>query len=168
MKNDTNMKNNLKNDMKIEMNTQIVEIHSELNMIVGQSHFIKTVEDIYEAIISSVPNPKFAVAFCEASGPGLIRSEGTTKKLKNQALKIAKQLSCGHVFVIIMEDMFPINILPVIKQVPEVCRIFCATDNPTQFIIAETKQGRGILGVIDGMKSVGIEKEVNLIKLMEH
>ena len=145
------------------METQIIEINTGLNMIIGQAHFIKTIEDIYEAVINTVPNAKFAVAFCEASGPCLIRYESTDKDLEEQTIDIARKLSAGHSFVILMKDMYPINILNQIKQVPEVCNIFCATQNSVQVIIAETDQGRGILGVIDGNKSKGIETEEDKI-----
>ena len=141
------------------MDLKTIDINTGFNMIIGQAHFIKTVEDISEAIINTGPNAKFAIAFCEASGTCLIRYESTDKELEEKALKIAKELSAGHSFVILMKDMYPINILPKIKQVPEVCNLFCATQNPTTIIIAENEQGRGILGVIDGNKSKGIETE---------
>ncbi|MCC7552373.1 adenosine-specific kinase [Candidatus Micrarchaeota archaeon] len=143
----------------MDYKTEIVEINTGLNMIIGQSHFIKTVKDIYEIIMSTLPGAKFSLAFCEASGPCLIRYESTDEDLKEKAIDIAKELSAGHCFVILMKDMYPINILNQIKQVPEVCNIFCATQNPVQVIIAETEQGRGILGVIDGNKSKGVESK---------
>ena len=130
-----------------------------MNFILGQSHFIKTVEDIHEAIVTTAPSMKFGLAFCESSGPALIRSSGNDQHLIELARKNAMNLSCGHLFIIFMEVGFPINILNTIKQVSEVCCIYCATANPAEVIVAETKSGRGILGVIDGMKSKGIEAE---------
>ncbi|MFZ3047803.1 MAG: adenosine-specific kinase [Desulfatirhabdiaceae bacterium] len=128
-----------------------------LNLILGQSHFIKTVEDIHEVMVNAVPMPKFGLAFCEASDTCLIRYAGTDDALIDLARHNALHLSAGHSFIIFMKDMFPINVLNAIKQVPEVCRIFCATANPLEVIVAETAQGRGILGVIDGFSSKGIE-----------
>jgi hypothetical protein len=128
-----------------------------LNLILGQSHFIKTVEDIHEVMVNAVPMPKFGLAFCEASDTCLVRYAGTDDALIDLARNNALHLSAGHSFIIFMKDMFPINVLNAIKQVPEVCRIFCATANPLEVIVAETAQGRGILGVIDGFSSKGIE-----------
>lgn len=129
-----------------------------LNFVLGQSHFIKTVEDMYEAMVASVPGIKFGVAFCEASGPCLIRAAGTDEALVALAQENALALSAGHSFILFLgEGVFPINVLNTIKMIPEVCRIFCATANPTQVIVAETEQGRGILGVIDGEASKGLE-----------
>ncbi|MFN3527921.1 MAG: adenosine-specific kinase, partial [Candidatus Altarchaeaceae archaeon] len=127
------------------------------NVILGQAHFIKTVEDIYEAIVNTNPNAKFGIGFCEASGDCLIRKEGNDIELENLAAKNALNLSCGHSFIIILRNCYPINILNAIKSVPEVCKIYAATANPLEVIIAETEQGRGILGIIDGFKSKGIE-----------
>lgn len=143
------------------MQTSIVKIENpdSWNLILGQSHFIKTVEDVYEAIINSVPMAQFGLAFCEASDVCLVRHTGTDEQLRELAHKNAFALSAGHCFIIFMRDMFPVNILNAIKNVPEVCRIFCATANPVEVIIAETQQGRGILGVIDGYTSKGIETE---------
>ncbi len=143
------------------MELKIVKIDkpADMNFILGQSHFIKTVEDIYEAVVSTNPNIKFGLAFCEASGPALARYIGNDKNLIEIAQKNAMNLSAGHSFVLFMENGFPINILNTIKMVPEVCRIFCATANPVEVIIAETEQGRGILGVIDGIKTKGVETD---------
>jgi len=143
------------------MELQIVTIEKpeEINFILGQSHFIKTVEDLHEVLIGAVPGIEFGVAFCEASGPALIRYSGTSEEMVELAKKNALSLSAGHSFIIFLGNVFPINVLNNIKAVPEVCRIFCATANPVQVIIAETEQGRGILGVIDGDKSKGIESE---------
>jgi uncharacterized protein len=143
----------------MELKTVKIEKPEELNVIIGMSHFIKTVEDIFEAMTNSVPGVQFGVAFCEASMECLVRSEGTDKELVELAKKNAYALSAGHSFIILMKDIFPINVMAAIKRVPEVCRIFCATANPVEVIIAETEQGRGIMGVIDGFPSKGIENE---------
>ena len=143
------------------MNTVIVNVTvpDGCNVILGQSHFIKTVEDLHEAMVNAVPNAKFGIAFCESSGPCLIRSEGNDSDLKQLASKTALQLSAGHSFIIFMRNVFPINVLDKVKSVPEVCNIYLATANPFQVILAETEQGRGILGVIDGFASKGVEAE---------
>jgi len=133
-----------------------------LNFILGQSHFIKTVEDIYEAMVSAVPSPKFGLAFCEASDKCLIRHTGTDDALIELAQKNAGALSAGHSFILFMKGIFPINVLNALKNVPEVCRIFCATANPVEVIVAETEQGRGILGVIDGYSPKGIESQADI------
>jgi len=127
------------------------------NLILGQSHFIKTLEDIYEAIVNTVPQMKFGVAFNEASGPCLVRVDGNDDALKALAAKNASALAAGHIFVVVMRDGYPINILGRIKDVPEVCGIFCATANPVQAVVAETDEGRGVLGVIDGSRPKGVE-----------
>jgi len=141
------------------MQLKIVKIENpnSLNLILGHSHFIKTVEDIYEAVVTAVAMPKFGLAFCEASDKCLIRHTGTDDELIELAKKNAGALSAGHSFILFMKDMFPINVLNAIKNVPEVCRIFCATANPVEVIIAETELGRGILGIIDGYSSKGVE-----------
>jgi len=136
-----------------------VTVPDGCNVILGQSHFIKTVEDLHEAMVNAVPNAKFGIAFCESSGPCLIRSEGNDSDLKQLASKTALQLSAGHSFIIFMRNVFPINVLDKVKSVPEVCNIYLATANPFQVILAETEQGRGILGVIDGFASKGVETE---------
>ena len=143
----------------MEIKTVAIENPDGLNLILGQSHFIKTVEDVYEIMVTTVPMAKFALAFCEASDKCLVRHAGTDDELLELAKKNAFNLSAGHSFIIFMKDMFPINVLNAIKSVPEVCRIFCATANPVEVIIAETDLGRGILGVIDGFKSKEIETE---------
>jgi uncharacterized protein len=148
----------------MELITVKIENPESLNMILGQSHFIKTAEDLYETIVGTVPGAKFGLAFCEASDVCLIRLTGTDQELIDLASKNAQDLSAGHSFIIFMKDMFPINILNQIKQVPEVCRIFCATANPVEVIIAETAQGRGIMGVIDGFSSKGVETEDDVKK----
>ncbi|NIP31166.1 MAG: hypothetical protein GTN99_03060 [Candidatus Dadabacteria bacterium] len=139
-----------------------IEKPEEINFILGQSHFIKTVEDLHEALVNSVPGIKFGIAFCEASGPCLIRHSGTDPKLEELATTNALNISAGHCFLIFLEDAFPINVLNSIKNVAEVCSIYCATANPVEVIIAESDLGRGILGVIDGSKSRGIEDESDI------
>ena len=149
---------------RMELKITKIENPDALNLILGQSHFIKTVEDITETIVTIVPGAKFGIAFCEASDVCLVRYAGTDSKLVELAKKNAYRLSTGHAFIIFMRDMFPINILNAIQQVPEVCQIFCATANPVEVIVAETKQGRGIMGVIDGFASKGIETESDIEK----
>ena len=146
----------------MELKTIKIENPDELNLILGQSHFIKTVEDIYEAMVNTVPGVKFGVAFCEASMQCLVRHTGTDDDLTELARKNAYNLSAGHSFIVFMKDIFPINVLNAIKNVREVCRIFCATANPVEVIVAESEQGRGILGVIDGFFSKGIETEEDI------
>ncbi len=134
-----------------------LEIPEGGNIILGQSHFIKTVEDIYEAIVNTVPQMKFGVAFNEASGPCLTRADGSDDAMKDLAIRNASAVGAGHIFVVVMRDGYPINILGRIKDVPEVCGIFCATANPAQVVVAESDQGRGVLGVIDGEPPKGVE-----------
>ena len=148
----------------MEIKTVKMEIPGEANIIIGQSHFIKTAEDLYEIVVNSVPQAKFGIAFCEASGPCLIRAEGNDEDLKETAIKNASTLASGHSFVLLLKDAFPINILNAIKQCPEVCSIYCATANPVEAIVVETEQGRGILGVIDGFKPKGIESASDIDK----
>ena len=134
-----------------------VEIPDGANVIIGQTHFIKTAEDLYEAMINSAPKMRFGVAFCEASGPCLVRVEGNDPELKAVAARNAVNIGAGHSFIIVMQDVFPINVLQAVKNCNEVCSIFCATANPVEVIVAETALGRGILGVVDGSKPKGIE-----------
>lgn len=134
----------------------------DVNLIFGQSHFIKTVEDLYEALIGSMPNIKFGLAFCESSGACLVRSTGNDQELKKLAEENALNIGAGHTFIILIKDAFPINVLNKIKEVPEVCNILCASANPVEVIIAESTQGRGCMGVIDGAKPKGIEKESDI------
>ena len=143
--------------------TVVIDKPADMNFILGHSHFIKTVEDLYEAIVQTVPDMKFGIAFCEASGPALVRYVGNDLKLTELAQKNAMALGAGHTFIILMESGFPINILNTIKNVPEVCRIYCATANSTEVVIAETDQGRAILGVVDGVKTKGIETEADIV-----
>ena len=146
----------------MELKMVTIEKPEEVNFILGQSHFIKTVEDIHEALVGAVPGIEFGVAFCEASGPSLIRYSGTSEEMVGLAKKNAQELSAGHTFIIFLGNAFPINVLNTVKMVPEVCRIFCATANPVQVILVESELGRGILGVIDGEKSKGIEAEEDI------
>lgn len=143
----------------MELKSVRLEIPEGGNIIVGQSHFIKTVEDIYEAIVNTAPQMKFGVAFNEASGPRLTRADGNDPDMKALAIRNASALAAGHVFVVAMREGFPINVLGRIKDVPEVCSIFCATANPCEAIVAETAAGRGVLGVIDGEPPKGVETE---------
>jgi adenosine/AMP kinase len=144
----------------MELNILQIEKPEDLNFVLGQSHFIKTVEDIHEVMVASVPGCKFGLAFCESSGPALVRASGTDPDLVDLAKKNALALSAGHSFILILgPGLYPINVLNPIKMVPEVCRIYCATANPVQVIVAETDQGRGILGVIDGVTTKGIESD---------
>lgn len=146
----------------MELKVVTIEKPADMNFILGQSHFIKTIEDLYEAIVQTVPTMKFGIGFCESSGPALVRWAGNDPKLIELARKNASALASGHSFIIFMEGGFPVNILNTVKNVPEVCRIFCATANPVEVIVAETDQGRGILGVIDGVKTQGIETEADI------
>lgn len=146
----------------MELKIVKIEKSEDVNFILGQSHFIKTVEDIYEAMVNAVPGAKFGLAFCESSGPCLVRYTGTDNELVELAKQNASALAAGHSFILFMQGIFPINVLNAVKNVPEVCRIYCATANPVEVIIAETAQGRGILGVIDGFASKGIETEQDI------
>ncbi len=143
----------------MDLLTAKIDKPDDINMILGQAHFIKTVEDLHEALVTSVAGIKFGLAFCESSGPCLVRASGTDPELVELAKKNAFQLAAGHSFLIFLRGTFPVNVLNAVKTVPEVCRIFCASANPVEVILAETEQGRGILGVIDGFKSKGIETE---------
>ncbi|MFC2079701.1 adenosine-specific kinase [Candidatus Bipolaricaulota bacterium] len=141
----------------MELKLVQVENPDALNLILGQSHFIKTIEDIHEALVNAVPGIQFGVAFCEASGDTLVRHSGTNEELERLAVGNAQTIGAGHSFIVLLKDAFPINVLHAIKRVPEVCGIFCATANPLQVIVAESDQGRGILGVIDGSSPSGVE-----------
>ena len=145
----------------MDLQTVKIDNPNELNLILGQSHFIKTVEDLQEALVTAVPGIEFGLAFCEASGPALVRAAGTSVELTDLAKANAIALSTGHVFIIFLGNAFPINVLNAVKNVPEVCRIYCATANPVEVVVAETEQGRGVLGVIDGAKTKGIETEAD-------
>lgn len=143
----------------MEIKTVRVDIPEGLNVIIGQSHFIKTVPDLYEILVGSSPTLKFGFAFSEASGHCLVRHEGNDGELEKKAVDTAMALSCGHVFVIFLKDGFPINVLNAIKGCQEVCRIFCATANPLEVLVASSDQGNGVMGVIDGSRPVGIEDD---------
>jgi adenosine/AMP kinase len=146
----------------VEFKTVKVEPPKECNVIVGMAHFIKTAEDLYEALVNAVPLVKFGLGFCESSGLCLVRTEGTDPELRRLAAEKAFEIGCGHSFIVIMRNVYPINVLDKVKAVPEVCTIFAATANPLEIIIAETEQGRGIIGVVDGYKSKGIESAENV------
>ena len=143
----------------MEIKTVRIEVPKGCNIIVGTTHFIKSVEDIYEALVNSVPNIKFGIGFCEASGKCLVRHEGNDEELRKHASEKAFEISAGHTFVIFIKNAYPINVLYRLKQVPEVCSVLCATSNPVEVLIAETEQGRAIIGIVDGFKSKGIERE---------
>jgi adenosine/AMP kinase len=143
--------------MQLKLEVVNLIVPEGCNIILGQSHFIKTVEDLYEAMMNSTPNIKFGLAFCESSGPCLIRHDGNDEELRKVAIENALKLSAGHCFIIVMRNAYPINVLDRVKAVPEVVNIYCATANPVQVIIGETEQGRAILGVVDGAKSRGVE-----------
>lgn len=148
----------------MELKTVTIENPDSLNFIFGQSHFIKTVEDVHEAVVGTVPFAKFGLAFCEASDQCLIRLSGTDEECVELAKRNAEALSCGHSFILFMKDMFPINIVNAVQNVPEVVRLFCATANPVEVVVAETAQGRGVMGVIDGFASKGVEGEEETAK----
>ncbi|MEI8350417.1 MAG: adenosine-specific kinase [Candidatus Omnitrophota bacterium] len=147
--------------MELEVVTVIKP--QDVNIIFGQSHFIKTVEDIYEALVAAVPSIKFGLAFCESSGKCLVRSEGNDETLKKIAIDNALALGCGHSFFIVLKEAYPVNVLNQIKNIAEVCNIFCASANPVEVIIAKTLQGRGVLGVIDGASPKGVETDADVL-----
>lgn len=146
------------------LNLKVIAIQKpeEINLILGQAHFIKTVEDLHEALVTAVPGIHFGLAFCESSGPALVRWSGTDEELATLARTTMRELGTGHAFLILLRDAFPINVLPAVRAVPEVCGIYCASANPVQVIVAETEQGRGILGVVDGMHTQGIETDEDI------
>ena len=143
----------------MEIQSLKIELPIDVQIILGQSHFIKTVEDVSECLVNCVPNIKFGIAFCEASGPCLVRHAGNDTDLDILATEYAYKLSAGHSIVILIRDAYPINVLPRLKEVPEIVNIYCASANPIELIFVETEQGRAILGVVDGFKSKGIESE---------
>ena len=145
----------------LEFHAVPVPIPENANIILGQSHFIKTVEDIYEAMMNSAPGIQFGVAFNEASGPCLTRSDGTDSALRDAAIAIATAVGAGHFFAVVMRGVFPINVLGAIRNIPEVCNIYCATANPVQVVVARHEQGRGVMGVIDGSSPKGVEGEAH-------
>jgi len=146
----------------IDLLTVPMEIPAESNVIIGQSHFIKTVEDIYEAVVSTAPQARFGLAFNESSGPCLIRSDGNDPVLRETAIRNARALAAGHVFVLMLQNAYPINLLNSLRNVPEVCSIFCATANPVEVVLAKSEQGQGVLGVIDGSSPKGVEGEADV------
>jgi len=141
----------------MELKSVKLEIPEGANIIVGQTHFIKTVEDLYEVMVSALPKSRFGIAFCEASGACLIRAEGNDEQLKKVAVRNAQAIGAGHTFVMVLLDAYPVNVLNAVKNCPEVCSIFCATANPVEVIVAESSLGRGVLGVIDGFSPKGVE-----------
>jgi hypothetical protein len=146
----------------LEFKTVKIDPPKDSNIILGQAHFIKTAEDLYEALVNATPSIRFGLGFCESSGPCLIRHEGNDQELRSLAAGKAFEIACGHSFLIILRNAYPINVLDKIKKVPEVCTIFAATASPLEIVIAETDQGRGIMGVIDGLKSKGIETDADI------
>jgi len=146
----------------LEFKTIKIEVPEGGNVILGMAHFIKTVEDLYEALVNAVPNIKFGIGFCESSGPCLVRHEGNDEELRQLAAKKAYEVACGHSFIIFLKNAYPINVLDKIKKVPEVCTVYAATANQLEVIVAETELGRGIIGVVDGLKSKGIEAEEDI------
>jgi hypothetical protein len=148
----------------LEFKTVKIDPPKDCNVILGMAHFIKTAEDLYEALVNSVPNIRFGLGFCESSGPCLVRHEGNDGELRRQAAEKAFEISCGHSFLIYIKNAYPLNVLDKIKKVPEVCTVYAATANQLEVIIAETAQGRGIIGVVDGSKSQGIETEADVLE----
>jgi adenosine/AMP kinase len=146
----------------MEISTVRIELPEETNVILGQAHFIKTVEDLYEAMVGSVPGVKFGLAFNEASGPCLVRAEGNEEALRQAAIRNAQAIGAGHVFVILLRKAFPINLLHRIRETPEVCSIYCASANPVEVIVGQGEQGRGVLGVIDGFSPKGVETSADV------
>lgn len=151
----------------MELITVNIEKPEAVNFIFGQSHFIKTVEDLHEALVGAVPGIEFGLAFCEASGPALIRKSGTSEEMVKLAVINAEAIGAGHSFIIFLNNTFPINVLNAVKSVPEVCRIFCATANPVEVILAETEQGRAVLGVVDGLSPKGVEDDMDVKQRIE-
>ena len=148
----------------MELKTIKIEKPDQMDMILGMSHFIRTVEDLHEALATSTPQIKFGLAFCEASQDRLVRHSGNDEELRQLAAKNIQAVGAGHVFLILLRDVFPIHVLHAVHAVPEVCRIFCATGNPVEVVVAETEQGRGVLGVIDGLSPLGIEQQADIDK----
>ena len=146
----------------MEIKSVKIKIPEEINIILGQTHFIKSIEDLYEIMVTGIPGGKFGVAFNEASGPCLVRAEGNDETLKSIAIENIKMIAAGHTFIIVLKNVFPINILNAVKNCPEVCTVFCATANPVEVIVAETDMGRGVLGVIDGYSPKGVETDKNI------
>jgi len=146
----------------LEFKTVKIQCPEDVSVIIGMAHFIKTVEDLYEALVTSVPELKFGIGFCESSGPCLVRHEGNDYELRQMAKQKAFEIACGHSFIVFIKGAYPINVLDNIRKVPELCTIHAATSNPVEIVIVETEQGRGIIGVIDGLKSKGVETEEDI------
>lgn len=146
----------------MDIHAVTIEKPEDVNVIVGQAHFIKTVDDIHEALAQSCPGARFGVAFCEASGPRLVRRSGTDEEMTDLAVRNAQAIGAGHSFVVFLRNLFPVSVLNAVKAVPEVCRIFCATSNPVEILVAQTPAGRGVLGVIDGGPPLGVESEADV------
>ncbi len=148
-------------EVPVQLTAVPLEFPADCNVVVGQSHFIKTVEDLAEIVVTTVPAAKFGLAFCEASGPCLVRTEGNDAELVTVATAKAQAVGAGHTFFLVLRGAYPINVLPAIKQCQEVCRVFCATANPLEILVATTEQGRGVVGVVDGASPKGVETEVD-------
>jgi len=146
----------------LELEAVAMEVPADSNLIIGQSHFIKTVEDIYEAVVNTVPQAKFGIAFNESSGPCLTRADGNDYELKATAIRNAQKLAAGHVFVLVVRNAYPVNLLHAIRRAPEVVTLFCATANPVQVVVAKHEQGRGVMGVIDGSAPKGVENDADV------
>ena len=146
----------------LELSLVPIEKPDELNLVLGQAHFIKTVDDLHEALAGSSPQLRFGVAFCESSGPRLVRRSGNDGELVELAVRNMRAIGAGHAFLVFLREGFPVNVLNQLKQVPEVCRIYCATANPVEVVVAETRQGRAILGVVDGGAPLGVETEADV------
>ncbi len=146
----------------MELSTVAIDKPQDLNLILGQAHFIKTVADLHETLACASPSLRFGIAFCEASGPRLVRRSGNDAELVELAVRNIQAIGAGHAFIVLLRDGFPINVLNQVKQVPEVCRIYCATANPLEVLVAETEQGRGIIGVVDGAPPLGVEDEQDI------
>jgi adenosine/AMP kinase len=146
----------------MELKTVKIKKPEEINVVLGQTHFIKSVEDIYEALVTAIPGIEFGLAFCESSGKCLIRVEGSDEAMKKLAVANAERLACGHLFILFLKNAFPVNILPVLRNVPEICSIYCASANPIEVVVAETSQGRGVMGIIDGFPPRGVEEEEDI------
>jgi len=153
--------------MPIELVRVPIEKPDDVNIIFGQSHFIKTVEDLHEALVTSVPGIRFGLAFSEASGPRLVRWSGTDPELTDLARRNVLAIAAGHCFLVLLGNAYPINVLPAVRQVAEICTLFCATANPVEVILADTGEGRAVLGVVDGYKPLGIETEADITKRQE-
>ena len=151
----------------MELQAVAMQTPEGANLILGQSHFIKTVEDLYEILVSAVPGAKFGIAFCESSGPCLIRVAGNDDGLREAAVKNAQAVSAGHCFVVVLKDAYPINVLNAVKQCQEVCSIYCASANPIEVVVAVTAQGRGVMGVVDGLPPKGVEGPADVLARTE-